>query len=127
MTNQLGSSEGKLEISGIGISSMIDTVLFLAYKDEPGETNRVFQVLKTRGSGHSRHRLGSDDVLTGTRRRLQEFQDQERIKQMQIDIESKELELARLRMQFDRLVRELEIRKEVAGKDDESPRPESNK
>jgi len=132
MTNQLGSSEGKLEISGIGISSMIDTVLFLAYKDEPGETNRVFQVLKTRGSGHSRHRhefviMGSDDVLTGTRRRLQEFQDQERIKQMQIDIESKELELARLRMQFDRLVRELEIRKEVAGKDDESPRPESNK
>ncbi len=53
MVNQTRGSIDHLEISGNGISSMIDTVVFMNYKEEENETKRVLQVLKSRGSGHS--------------------------------------------------------------------------
>ncbi len=41
------------EISGVGISSLVDSVIFLRYVDQGGEINRTLLVLKSRGSRHS--------------------------------------------------------------------------
>ncbi|MGB9628829.1 MAG: circadian clock protein KaiC, partial [Thermodesulfobacteriota bacterium] len=53
LTNQTTGTKSQIEISGNGISSMVDTVLFLSYVQGEGETNRTIQVLKCRGSKHS--------------------------------------------------------------------------
>jgi circadian clock protein KaiC len=41
------------EISGIGISSNIDTIIILYYQDVGNETNRVLRVIKSRHTRHS--------------------------------------------------------------------------
>lgn len=51
-TNQV-AGHGRTEISGNGISSLVDTVVQLSYQEESGETNRLLQVMKSRGSRHS--------------------------------------------------------------------------
>jgi circadian clock protein KaiC len=53
MTNQTAGFMENHEISGVGISSLVDTVIFLRYVDEGGEINRTVLVLKSRGSHHS--------------------------------------------------------------------------
>jgi circadian clock protein KaiC len=53
LVNQTSGSLQVLEISGNGISSMVDTVVFLAYVEGAAETRRQIQVLKSRGSAHS--------------------------------------------------------------------------
>jgi len=53
LTNQTTGTKSQIEISGNGISSMVDTVIFLSYIPGEGETNRIIQVLKSRGSNHS--------------------------------------------------------------------------
>ncbi len=53
LTNQTSGSKSLLEISGNGISSMVDTVVFLSYIPEEDKTKRILQVLKSRGSSHS--------------------------------------------------------------------------
>ncbi len=53
LINQTTGREDRLEISGNGISSMVDTAILLAYREERGETKRLLQVLKSRGSAHS--------------------------------------------------------------------------
>lgn len=53
LTNQTSGTKAQIEISGNGISSMVDCVIFLSYAPGKGETNRVIQVLKSRGSNHS--------------------------------------------------------------------------
>ena len=52
-TNQTDGRIDKTEISGIGISSLIDTVVLLKYVENKGETNRTIEVMKMRGSQHS--------------------------------------------------------------------------
>jgi circadian clock protein KaiC len=110
LVNQTSGSKQQLELSGIGISSMIDSVIFLSYVHGEGETNRTIQVLKSRGSAHSNQTrecvitdrgieitdayVGEAGVLTGTARRIQEAQDRlTRLKQEAL-IRSKELEVA---------------------------------
>jgi circadian clock protein KaiC len=53
LTNQTSGTKTQIEISGNGISSMVDSVIFLSYVFGEGKTNRVLQVLKSRGSKHS--------------------------------------------------------------------------
>lgn len=53
LTNQTSGTKAQIEISGNGISSMVDTVIFLSYIQEEGATNRIIQILKCRGSQHS--------------------------------------------------------------------------
>ena len=112
--NQLSGADDYLEISGNEISSMIDTVVFLGYQHHPGETNRVIEVLKSRGSRHSNQKreyvirdhgidildayLGEGGVLTGTLRRRQEDRDRLEVQRLAYEIEAKELELKRLRL-----------------------------
>jgi circadian clock protein KaiC len=92
----------------------VDTVVFLNYQFSFGETNRVFQVFKSRGSRHSNQQrefritdhgfvvedvyLGEGDVLTGTARQRQEERDRLEARRLVHEIELKELELHRLRL-----------------------------
>jgi circadian clock protein KaiC len=93
---------------------MVDTILFLHYQPCPGETNRILQVFKSRGSKHSnvKHEfvitdagihlldpyVGEGDVLTGTLRQRQELKDRLEAQRLAFDIQLKELELERLRL-----------------------------
>ncbi len=53
LLNQLSGATSYMEISGNEISSMVDTAILLNYQVSHGETTRVFQILKSRGSKHS--------------------------------------------------------------------------
>ncbi len=113
LVNQTSGRSDQMEISGNGISSMVDTAIFLSYQEEPGETNRLFQVLKSRGSSHSNQKreykitdqgivimdvyVGGGRVLTGTARQIQEESDRAESDRLAYEIEAKELELKRLR------------------------------
>ncbi len=112
LVNQTSGSRDQLELSGIGISSMIDTVIFLSYMHGEGETNRTIQILKSRGSAHSNQirecvitdrgieiidaYVGEAGVLTGTARKVQEARDKLSRLRQESQIRSKELELARM-------------------------------
>ncbi len=113
LVNQTSGRSDQMEISGNGISSMVDTAIFLSYQEEPGETNRLLQVLKSRGSGHSNQKreyritdqgiaimdvyVGGGRVLTGTARQIQEESDRAEAERLAFEIKAKELELKRLR------------------------------
>jgi circadian clock protein KaiC len=114
LLNQLSGATSHMEISGNDISSIIDTVLFLSYVEGAGEINRIIQVLKARGSGHSNQRqefvitgvgigilepyTGGGEVLTGAARKAQEARDAVETERLALDIKAKELELERLRL-----------------------------
>jgi circadian clock protein KaiC len=54
LLNQLErSDEASGEVSGIGISSLIDTALLMQYKRAPEHTRRIIEIVKARGSMHS--------------------------------------------------------------------------
>jgi circadian clock protein KaiC len=53
LINQTKGITDRVELSGAGISSMLDTVLFMDYVVTPRGTDRVLQVFKARGSAHS--------------------------------------------------------------------------
>jgi circadian clock protein KaiC len=53
LINQTAGFMDEHEISGVGISSLVDTVVFLRYIESGGEINRNLLVLKSRGSRHS--------------------------------------------------------------------------
>ncbi len=111
MVNQTASSD-LAEISGNGISSMVDTVIGLSYKQGYGEITRLMHVLKSRGSRHSNQQreyvitdegiqirdvyLGEGEVLTGAARQVQEARDRAEAQRLDFEIQSKELELKRL-------------------------------
>jgi circadian clock protein KaiC len=54
-TNQTAGFMNQEEISGIGISSLIDTVMLLRLAEEAGILRRKLLVMKFRGSDHSNH------------------------------------------------------------------------
>jgi circadian clock protein KaiC len=128
LVNQTSGSREQLELSGIGISSMIDTVIFLSYVHGEGETNRTIQVLKSRGSAHSNQireciisnkgieiidaYVGEAGVLTGTARKVQEARDRLTQLRQEALLKSKELELARVKAvmeaEMKRLLAEIE-------------------
>ena len=113
LVNQTAGRTDQMEISGNGISSMVDTAILLTYQEEPGETNRLLQVLKSRGAGHSNQKLefvitdegisikeayvGAGKVLTGTARQAQELADRAEEQRLTFEIKARELELKRLR------------------------------
>jgi circadian clock protein KaiC len=53
LINQLGGRPEVHEFSGVGISSVVDTVITLRYEDTGNELNRRLMVLKSRGTRHS--------------------------------------------------------------------------
>lgn len=113
--NQLSGTSDFMEISGNDISSLVDTVILLRYQQIAGETNRVLQVLKARGSRHSNQTYeylicdegirildvyaGKGEVLTGSARKRQEDLDRLDAQRLAFEIETKELDLKRLRLE----------------------------
>ena len=88
LLNQIDGLSNVHAISGMGVSTLLDSLVFLRYMESEGEMNRVLLVLKSRGMAHSnqyREYLftgqgiefldmyeGSGGVKTGTARQEQE-------------------------------------------------------
>ena len=91
LINQVIGEQDFDNFSGIGISSLIDTVIFLKYIESEGEINRTICVMKSRGQNHSNQYrefvitskgiqiqegyIGRGGVLTGSARQEQEERD----------------------------------------------------
>src|SRR4029077_9732465 len=103
--------EGALEQTELGISSLIDTWLFLRDIELSGERNRGLYILKSRGMAHSNQireflltdrgiqltevYLGPEGVLTGSARLAQEEKATATAVQRKLEVERKRRELAR--------------------------------
>jgi len=63
-TNQIRNQEHLIQVSGLGISSMVDTIIALEYFLEDQRMNRRLMVIKSRGSDHSKdfYRLDLSDT-----------------------------------------------------------------
>ncbi|MEJ5311351.1 MAG: circadian clock protein KaiC [Anaerolineae bacterium] len=138
LLNQLTGTTSYMEISGNEISSMVDTAILLNYQFSLGETNRVFQILKSRGGKHSNQKrefrltdngfevtdvyLGEGDVLTGVARQRQEEKDRIEALRLSFEIKMKELELERLRLIQAQAAQGIAHRALMTGAD-VSPRP----
>lgn len=112
LTN-LTSGSSALEQTEVGISSLADTWLLLRDQETNGERNRLIYVLKSRGMHHSNQvrefrltrngiqlldvYLGTEGVLTGTARLVQEAQQKANALAQQQEIDRKQRELKRKR------------------------------
>ena len=131
LVNQLSGTTTHMEVSGNDISSIIDTVLFMSYVEGAGEINRVFQVLKSRGSGHSNQKqeyiitdegirilepyTGEGEVLTGSARRLQEARDAAEAQRLAVAMKAKEIELEQLRIEQRQITERKRYQAQVRG------------
>ena len=129
--NQLTGNTGFVEISGIDISSMVDTAIFLNYIEYSGETNRLVHILKSRGSKHTNQKreyvitdngiqfkniyVGDNQVLTGSARQIQEAKDEAALKLLEFQIQEKELELKRLKMMMEQNTIDQKLRAGLRG------------
>jgi circadian clock protein KaiC len=113
LINQTSGFREENEVSGIGISSMVDTIIFLRYIEIGGEINRMLLVMKSRGSKHSNQYreflvtdhgieipdvyIGEGGVLTGAARQEQEAREEAQHRRRLQEIEEKELEVTQKR------------------------------
>ena len=109
LINQTSGRTDVTEISGNGISSLVDSVIRLSYIKLPGETNRTIEVMKSRGSKHSNQirefcitdhgfeivdvYTGGGEVLTGQARIDQEERDDIEVRYRLAKIEAMEHKL----------------------------------
>jgi circadian clock protein KaiC len=134
-TSLTSATEGTLEQTEVGISSLMDTWLFLRDIEINGERNRGLYVLKSRGMAHSNqirefllteHGIdlvdvyhGPGGILTGTAREVQEAQEKAVAIRRQHDVERKrrsleikrknlEAKIAAMRAEFENESQELE-------------------
>ena len=134
-TSLTSGSSSTLEQTNIGISSLMDTWLFLRDLEINGERNRGLYVLKSRGMAHSnqireflltRHGielvdvyLGPEGVLTGTARQAQEAQakaaaalrqeeSEKRRRSLEIKRKDLEMKIATLQAEFESEKQEIE-------------------
>jgi circadian clock protein KaiC len=134
----------KFEETDIGISSIIDTWLYLRDIEFGGERNRGLYILKARGTAHSNQireflitrkgielrpaYIGPEGVLTGSARLTQESQDRaaSRAREQEVQRQKRELERRRkaLETQIESLRAELELaaHEERIIRDEESSR-----
>ena len=117
LTNQATGLTEEQEISGIGVSSLMDTVVVLRYLHVGGEATRTLLVMKARGTKHSNQirefritdngidvadvYVGAGGVLTGVARQEQEAREEAERMLKQQEIETKEQELAARRAALD--------------------------
>jgi circadian clock protein KaiC len=106
-------SEGKLEETETGVSSIMDTWIVLKEIQSGGERNRGLYIIKSRGMGHSNQireflmtdlgidlvdvYTGPEGVLTGTARLSQEAREKAEQTNLELEIERKKRELERRR------------------------------
>ena len=107
----LTSGGSALEVTEVGVSSLVDTWLFVRDIESNGERNRAFYVLKSRGMAHSNQvrefvitsrgirlidvYLGADGALTGSARLAQEAREH-------ADAAAREVEERQLRAKLER-------------------------
>ena len=130
LLNQTNGFMEETEISGIGISSLVDTVLFLRYVEVGGEINRTLLVMKSRGSKHvNQYReflitdqgidivdvyVGEGGVLTGAARQEQEAKQTADCAIKQQEIDRKEREIAQMRVAMEAQAAALQVDISVA-------------
>ena len=107
----LNAGGNPLEQTDVGVSSLMDTWLLLRDIESNGERNRLLYLLKSRGMAHSNQvrefrltssgaelrdvYLGTEGVLTGTARVVQEAQEKAAALARRQEIEQKQRELER--------------------------------
>ena len=121
----LTSNESTLESSDVGISSLIDTWLFLRDIELNGERNRGMYVLKSRGMANSNQirefiltnhgvelrevYVGASGVLTGSARIAQEALENAEVLTRKHDIERKKREIERKRKALEAQIATLHV------------------
>ena len=124
LLNQTAGFMDEHEISGIGISSLVDTLIFLRYVESGGEINRNLLVLKSRGSRHSNqyreYRITDDGIqmanlfggeggtLTGAARQEQELRQVLEKRRREQQRSTLELQIAQRRAARDAQLAELD-------------------
>jgi circadian clock protein KaiC len=109
----LTSSQGAMETTDAGISSLIDTWILLRDLEQDGERNRGMYVLKSRGMANSNQirefiltdhgvelrevYIGTRGVLTGSARIAQEALENSEVLKRKLEIERKKREIDRKR------------------------------
>ncbi|KPA16386.1 KaiC 1 [Candidatus Magnetomorum sp. HK-1] len=109
LLNQSLSGDQLYQISGMEISSLIDTAIVLSFKESKGEVNRTMLVLKSRGLSHSNQYrefvitnngiqfsdvyLGEGGVLTGAERLEKISSDEQDKRRREFKIESMRKEI----------------------------------
>ncbi|UCH09804.1 MAG: AAA family ATPase, partial [Fidelibacterota bacterium] len=117
LTNQTMGYRNEQEITGIDISSMIDTVIFLRFIEIGAEVNRMLMVLKSRGQKASNQYreflitdngidirdvyVGGGGVLTGTARQEQEAREAAEARRKRVEIELKEHNIKQKRAEME--------------------------
>ena len=119
----LTSSAERMAQSDFGLSSLMDTWVFLVDIESNGERNRGLYVLKSRGMSHSNQireylltgegvklveaYLGPTGVLTGSARLAKEAQERVEAKQQREEVASRRREIASRRAAAERKIAEL--------------------
>jgi circadian clock protein KaiC len=119
----LTSSNDRVTQSDFGLSSLMDTWIFLLDIERNGERNRGLYVLKSRGMSHSNQireylvtdngvalveaYLGVDGVLTGSARLSKEAQDRVEAQQQREEVARRRGEIANRRAAAERQIAEL--------------------
>jgi circadian clock protein KaiC len=117
LTNQTTGFRNEHEITGIDISSMIDTVIFLRFIETGGEINRMLMILKSRGQKASNQYrelvitdngvdildvyVGGGGVLTGTDRQEQEAREAVEARRKRVEVELKEHNIKQKRAEME--------------------------
>jgi circadian clock protein KaiC len=120
----LTSSNDRVTQSDFGLSSLMDTWIFLLDIERNGERNRGLYVLKSRGMSHSNQireylvtdkgvalveaYLGVDGVLTGSARLSKEAQDRVEAQQQREEVARRRREIANRRAAAERQITELQ-------------------
>jgi circadian clock protein KaiC len=129
----LTSGGSALESTDVGVSSLVDTWLFVRDIETNGERNRGLYVLKSRGMAHSNQireflitskgiklvdvYLGREGALTGTARLAQEARDREEAAARQLEEGQLQLQLERRRVAVEAQIRSLQ--QELAAEESE--------
>jgi circadian clock protein KaiC len=119
----LRSGDSDMTGTDQGLSSLMDSWIKLSNVEENGERNRILYIIKSRGSSHTHQvreylmtntgiqlidaYIGSEGVLTGTARVLQEARDQAESDLRGQEIERKKREIARRRTGLERQIADL--------------------
>ena len=106
LTNMVTAIDNSREITGMELSSLIDTVILLRLIDVRGEMNRILLVMKSRGMNHLNQwrefmltssgvvipdvYKGRGGILTGAARLEQEEQQKQELKKLQSEIQQQQ-------------------------------------
>ena len=117
LTNQTAGFKNENEITGMDMSSIIDTVIFLRFVETGGEINRMLMILKSRGQKSSNQyreflitdkgidvldvHVGGGGVLTGAARQEQEAKGALEARRKRLEIELREHNIKQKRAEME--------------------------